>query len=130
MSSENSPYQPTFKPTIEILQPHSSLRYVARLLKVLAVILMLLLVAEVAIGLYDRGTEAVPVLLVEGARLIVFAGLLWGGGDMALMFIESNHDLRAARVLLWQLNVLQKMELDKQGVEVELINTEDPTFPT
>ena len=105
----------------EILEPHESLRYVARLFKALAVLLLLLLIAEIALGLLRQGTEAVPVLLQEATRLIVFAGILWGFGDMAIMFIESNHDLRATRVLIWQLNALMKMRMEREGIEVDLI---------
>lgn len=103
----------------EILEPHESLRYVARLFKVLAVLLLLLLVAEVALGLIRQGNAALPVLLVEATRLIVFAGVLWGIGDMALMFIESNHDIRAARVLVWQLNGMMQLLLEREGISVD-----------
>lgn len=105
----------------DILEPHASLRYVARLFKALAVLLLLLLIAEVVLGLMRQGTDAVPLLLEEATRLVVFAGVLWGFGDMALMFIESNHDLRATRVLVWQLNALMKMRMEREGLEVELI---------
>ena len=105
----------------EILEPHESLRYVARLFKALAVLLLLLLIAEIALGLLRQGAEAAPVLLQEATRLIVFAGILWGFGDMAIMFIESNHDLRATRVLIWQLNALMKMRMEREGIEVDLI---------
>ena len=105
----------------EILEPHESLRYVARLFKALAVLLLLLLIAEIALGFLRQGTEALPVLLQEATRLIVFAGILWGFGDMAIMFIESNHDLRATRVLIWQLNALMKMRMEREGIEVDLI---------
>jgi hypothetical protein len=88
----------------EDLEPHAGLRYVARLFKVLAVLLMLLLLAEIIIGLVAQGAVAIPTLMVEATRLIVFAGLLWGLGDMALMLIESNHDLRATRILVGRLN--------------------------
>ena len=95
----------------EDLEPHAGLRYIARLFKVLAVLLILLLVAEIVIGLVRQGGAAVPTLLVEATRLIVFAGLLWGAGDMALMLIESNHDLRATRILVGRLNgKVQRME--------------------
>ncbi|MFL5385957.1 MAG: hypothetical protein ACJ8GN_25860, partial [Longimicrobiaceae bacterium] len=47
---------------------------------------------------------AIPTLLVEATRIIVFAALLWAAGDMALMLIESNHDLRATRILVGRLN--------------------------
>lgn len=100
----------------EDLEPHEGLRYVARLFKVLAVLLLLMLVFEVVIGLVQRGGAAVATLVVEATRLIVFAGFLWGAGDIALMLIESNHDLRATRILIGRLNVKMKrltdMELD------------------
>ena len=91
------------------LEPHAGLRYVARLFKVLAILLLLLLVAEVIIGFTQQGGAAVGTLLIEATRLIVFAGLLWGIGDIALMLIESNHDLRATRILVGRINsTLQK----------------------
>ena len=58
-----------------------------------------LLVVEIATGLVAQGQAAIPTLLAEASRLIVLAGLLWGAGDLALMLIESNHDLRATRIL-------------------------------
>jgi len=105
----------------DILEPHESLRYIARLFKALAVLLLVLLLVEVVLGFVQQGAGAVSFLLVEATRLIVFAGVLWGLGDLALMFIESNHDLRATRVLVWQLNSLMKMRMEKEGIDVELI---------
>ena len=86
------------------MEPHEGLRYIARLFKILAILLILLLIGEVILGLVNRGNEAIPTLLVEATRIIVFAGLLWAAGDMALMLIESNHDLRATRILVGRLN--------------------------
>jgi hypothetical protein len=88
----------------EDLEPHAGLRYVARLFKVLAILLVLMLIAEIVIGLTQQGSEAIVTLLVEATRTIVFAGLLWGIGDIALMLIESNHDLRATRILVGRVN--------------------------
>ena len=86
------------------LEPHAGLRYVARLFKVLAILLILLLIAELIIGFSQQGSAAIGTLLIEATRLIVFAGFLWGIGDMALMLIESNHDLRATRILVGRIN--------------------------
>jgi hypothetical protein len=86
------------------MEPHAGLRYIARLFKILAILLILLLIGEVIIGLVREGNTAIPTLLVEATRIIVFAGLLWGAADMALMLIESNHDLRATRILVGRLN--------------------------
>jgi hypothetical protein len=88
----------------EDLEPHAGLRYVARLFKALAILLVLLLIGEVIIGLTQQGAEAIGTLLIEATRLIVFAGLLWGIADIALMLIESNHDLRATRILVGRIN--------------------------
>ena len=88
----------------EDLEPHAGLRYVARLFKVLAILLGIMLIAEIIIGLTQQGSAAVVTLLVEATRTIVFAGLLWGIGDIALMLIESNHDLRATRILIGRMN--------------------------
>jgi hypothetical protein len=67
----------------------------------------------------QQGQQALPVLLVEATRLIVLAGVLWGFGDIALMLIESNHDLRATRLMVWQLNALMKMRMENEGIHVE-----------
>jgi hypothetical protein len=104
----------------EDLEPHEGLRYIARLFKILAVFLILLLIGEVVIGLTQLGAEAIPTLLVEATRLIVFAGLLWGAADMGLMLSESNHDLRATRILVGRLNrrVQRLEEIATDGIPV------------
>jgi hypothetical protein len=84
----------------EDIEPYIGLRYLSRLFKVMAVILILLIVAEVITGLVTQGTAAIPTLLAEVSRLIVLAGLLWGVGDFAILIIDVGHDVRAARILL------------------------------
>jgi len=101
----------------EDLEPHAGLRYIARLFKVLAILLILLLLAELIIGFMRAGETALPTLLIEATRLVVFAGFLWGAGDMALMFIESNHDLRATRILVGRLNGRLQRIMQHQGIE-------------
>jgi hypothetical protein len=95
----------------EDLEPHDGLRYIARLFKALSILLILLLVAEIVIGITAQGAAAIPTLMVEATRLIVFAALLWGAGDIGLMLIESNHDLRATRILVGRMNAkVQRLE--------------------
>ena len=95
----------------EDLEPHAGLRYIARMFKILSVLLILLLVGEVILGLVREGSSAIPTLLVEATRIVVFACLLWGSADLALMLIESNHDLRATRILVGRINGrVQKLE--------------------
>jgi hypothetical protein len=103
------------------LEPHEGLRYIARLFKILAVLLIVMLLFEIFIGLAQQGVEAIPTLVVEVTRLIVFAGFLWGAGDLALMLIESNHDLRATRILMGRLNGKVQRMVDLETDELELL---------
>jgi hypothetical protein len=82
------------------LEPYVGLRYVAKLFRLMALILVLLLVAEVVTGLTTQGSAAIPTLLAEGSRLIVLAGLLWASGDLAILLIDVGHDVRATRILI------------------------------
>jgi hypothetical protein len=82
------------------IEPYTGLRYLSKLFRMIAVVLMLLLIAEVVTGLYAQGAEALSTLLAEVSRLIVLAGLLWGAGDLAILLIDVGHDVRAARILL------------------------------
>ncbi|CAN5787841.1 hypothetical protein BH23GEM6_BH23GEM6_01120 [soil metagenome] len=103
------------------LEPHEGLRYIARLFKILAVLLIVMLLFEVFIGLTQQGAQAIPTLIVEMTRLIVFAAFLWGAGDLALMLIESNHDLRATRILMGRLNGKVQRMVDLEADELELL---------
>lgn len=82
------------------LEPYVGLRYLSKLFKFMAIIIVLLLIAEVVTGLLAQGRAAIPTLLAEGSRLIVLAGLLWGVGDLAILLIDMGHDLRATRILV------------------------------
>ncbi|MDR0787087.1 MAG: hypothetical protein LBG44_04380 [Gemmatimonadota bacterium] len=113
----------------EDLRPHEGLRYIARLFKMLSALLVLLLVGEVIIGVVRMGMEAVPTLLIEATRLIVFAGFLWGAGDLALMLINSNHDLRASRILLGRINGKMGRMLDMEYEEAERISRDSSLRP-
>lgn len=105
----------------EDLEPHEALRYIARLFKVLSIILVVMLVFEVVIGLVQQGTASIPTLVIEATRLVVFAAFLWGAGDLALMLIESNHDLRATRILVGRLNTKVQRMVDIEDDELELL---------
>lgn len=82
------------------LEPYVGLRYLSKLFRLIAIILLLLLVAEIVTGLTTQGKEAIATLLGEASRLIVLAGALWGIGDLAILMIDVGHDVRAARILL------------------------------
>ena len=82
------------------IEPYIGLRYLSKLFRFMAIILVLLLLAETITGFVKQGRGAIPTLLGEMSRLIVLAGLLWGTGDLAILLIDIGHDVRAARILL------------------------------
>jgi hypothetical protein len=85
------------------LEPYVGLRYLSRLFRLIAVILLLLLVAEIVTGLTTQGSASIPTLLGEASRLIVLGGALWGVGDLAVLMVDVGHDVRAVRVYLSRL---------------------------
>jgi hypothetical protein len=82
------------------LEPYVGLRYLSRLFRLIAVILLLLLVAEIVTGLTTQGSASIPTLLGEASRLIVLGGALWGVGDLAILMVDVGHDVRAVRVYM------------------------------
>jgi len=86
------------------LEPYITLRYIARLFKIFAAIMLILIVAEVVAGLTADAAAALPTLIVEITKMLVAAGLLWGFGDLTLLIIDAGHDLRVVRILLGRIN--------------------------
>jgi hypothetical protein len=110
----------------EDMEPHAGLRYIAWLFKVLAILMVLVLVAELVIGLRSGTPMALTTLMVEATRLVVFAAFLWAAGDMALMFIESNHDLRATRIFVGR---LAGIAAEHEAVSARDRSRDDPPAP-
>ena len=65
------------------LEPYTGLGYLSKLFRLIAVLLLVVLVAEVGIGVYQDGSYALRTLLTEASRMVVVAGVLWGAGDSA-----------------------------------------------
>jgi glucose uptake protein GlcU len=86
------------------LEPYITLRYIARLFKVLAVLMVVMLIGEIVAGLMAEGASSLPELIAEITRMLVLAGLMWAGGDITMLFIDAGHDLRVARILLGRIN--------------------------
>ena len=95
------------------LEPYITLRYIARLFKVLAVLMIVMLIGEIVAGLSADATEALPTLIGEITQMLVLAGLMWGGGDITLLLIDAGHDLRVVRILLGRVNA----ELHRRGMD-------------
>lgn len=86
------------------LEPYVALRYIARLFKVLAVLMLVMLAGEIVTGVLTEGRGAIVTLLGEATRLLVLSGLLWAGGDVMTLLIDAGHDLRVSRILLGRIN--------------------------
>ena len=82
------------------IEPYAGLRYLAKLFRLMAVIMIVLLAAEVVTGLTTQGLSSVPTLIPEIGRFIVLAGVMWGAGDLAILLIDVGHDVRATRILI------------------------------
>ncbi len=95
------------------LEPYVTLRYIARLFKILAVLMVILLIGEIVAGLTRESLDALPTLIAEITKMLVVAGLMWGGGDLTLLMIDAGHDLRVARILLGRINA----ELHRKAAE-------------
>jgi hypothetical protein len=82
------------------------LHSIAKLFRGLAAILGLLIAVQIFNGVTSTVDISVGVLAAEVIRLVIFAGLLWGAGDLADLFVKSHYDLRASRILLGRLTRL------------------------
>ena len=88
----------------EDLEPYVALRYIARLFKILAALILVMLLGEVALGMMIDGRNAITTLLGEATRLLVMAGLLWAAGDIAVLLVDAGHDVRVTRILLGRIH--------------------------
>ena len=80
------------------IEPYIGLRYLSKLFRFMAIILVLLLLAEMITGILKQGRASIPTLLGEVSRLIVLAavdrvesahpGLIGGAGVYPA---ESGH---------------------------------------
>ena len=86
------------------LEPYVALRYIARLFKVLAGLMIIMMIGEVVTGLATDAAASLPTLIAEVTQMLVLAGVMWAGGDVTLLLIDMGHDIRVSRILLGRLN--------------------------
>jgi hypothetical protein len=86
------------------IEPTRGLHSVAIIFRIMSGGMILLLVVQVINGVTNAVPISMGVLVAEAVRLIIFAGLLWGAGDLAFLFVKSHYDVRASRILLERLN--------------------------
>ena len=90
----------------EDLEPYVTLRYIARMFKILAALMVIMMVAEIIIGLATDAAGALPNLIAKATQMLVLAGLMWAGGDITILLIDLGHDIRVSRILLGRINAV------------------------
>src|SRR5687768_6391560 len=85
------------------IEPYTALRWLGTLFKSAAVFLAIAVLGEFVAGLRFEGTRALPMLMGELARTVVFAVIMWGAGDLVRLLITVGNDIRAERILLARL---------------------------
>ena len=90
------------------------IRAIALLFRGMAVLLLLLMVAQVVFGLTSTVPLSAGVLFADAVRLIIFAGLLWGGGEIAVLWVKSHYDIRAQRILTARIAYMLQQELGER----------------
>jgi hypothetical protein len=81
------------------IEPVKGLRTIAVLFRGMALLLVVLMVLQVIFAVTSTVPVSVGVVLADAVRLVIFAGLLWAAGDLAVLWVKSHHDLRALRIL-------------------------------
>src|SRR5882672_1421329 len=64
------------------IEPTQGLHSVAILFRIMAATLILLMILQVMSGVTSTIEISYGVLVAEAVRLVIFAGLLWGAGDL------------------------------------------------
>jgi hypothetical protein len=113
--SQNRPVMAGVVVREEDIEPVKGIRAVAFLFRGMAVLLLLLMVLQVLAGLTSTVPMSPGVLFAEAVRLIIFAGLLWGAGDLSVLWIKSHYDIRASRILLARMAYMMRQAGEKDG---------------
>jgi hypothetical protein len=103
----------------EDTEPYIALQYVARLFKIVALVVLFAIGIEILVGLYYEGAGAWLALIVEVVKGGVLAAILWGVSDLTLLFIDVGHDVRAARVLLGRLSARARVDAGGEPYDAE-----------
>ncbi|HSP35282.1 MAG TPA: hypothetical protein VLU46_13275 [Thermoanaerobaculia bacterium] len=88
----------------EDLEPYVTLTYIARIFKVLAALVAVVMIFEVVLGFMQEGRAAIITVVGEATQLLVISGVLWAAGDIMVLLIDLGHDIRVSRILLGRIN--------------------------
>jgi hypothetical protein len=97
------------------IEPVKGIRFIAWLFRGMAVLLLVLMVIQVLSSATGTVPASPGVVFAEAVRLVIFAGLLWGVGDLAVLWIKSHHDIRASRILLARMSYMMRQTGEAEG---------------
>jgi hypothetical protein len=92
------------------IESDKPIRAIARLFRGMAVLLLLLAVVQVISAVTGTIAVSIGVIVAEVVRLVIFGGLLWALGDIAVFIVKSHYDLRATRILVARVEHLLKQK--------------------
>jgi hypothetical protein len=88
---------------VDDIEPARGLHSIAILFRLLACLLGVIIVLQILNGVTSPVDISYGALIAEVIRLVIFAGLLWGAGSMADLFVTTHHDVRCIRITLTRL---------------------------
>ena len=91
------------------------IRIVVYLFRSMAVLLLLLAAVQVVSAITATVPLSIGVLAAEEVRLIIFAGLLWVIGDLAVLWIKSHYDIRATKILVARMEYMMRTMAEADG---------------
>lgn len=97
------------------IEPVKGIRTIAVIFRGMAVILLLLMILQVFFAVTSTVPLSIGVVTADAVRLIIFAGLLWGAGDLAVLFVKSHYDLRATRILMARMTYMLRQMGESDG---------------
>lgn len=92
------------------IESDNAIRAIARLFRAMAILLLVLAAVQIVTAVAGSVTLSIGVLGADVVRLVIFAGLLWGLGDVAVFIVRSHYDLRATRILVARIEHLLKQQ--------------------
>jgi hypothetical protein len=81
----------------------------------MAVVLILLAAVQAISAITAAVPLSIGVVVAEEVRLIIFAGLLWVIGDLAVLWIKSHYDIRATKILVARMEYMMRMVNEADG---------------
>ena len=101
----------------EDLEPQKGLHAISVLFRIASVIILVLALGQFGAWWLSRppGGAGLGLLVGDTIRLIVFAGLLWGAGDLANLMIKTHYDMRASRILLARQTYMMRLMAEASG---------------